>query len=163
MDKLYESSDVFLSKPAGIELVKLRDKYFTFVALEDGSLIRQEVKTKPKSSGYSSLAFGPKQTIEGNGNGIVKMYSNDEYLIIEHTGGLASLWSTKGSEICQYSKKSTATLFTSEPIMGKDDKIQKLLHRLTWKYSVLLSQNAWTSSVVIRERLSHFWQLETTP
>jgi len=125
MEKIYESSDVFLSKPAGIELVKLREKYFIFVALEDGSLVRQEMK--PKASGYSNVAFGSKQTIEGNGNAIIKMYSTDEYLVIEHSGGIVSLWSTKGSEICQYNKKSTASLFTSQPVLNKDDKNHKLI------------------------------------
>ena len=127
VDKIYESSDVFLSKPVGIELVQLRDKYFIFVALEDGSLVRQEVKSRPKESGYNNITFGSKQTIEGNGYACVKMYSNGEYLVMEHSGGLVSLWSIKGSEICQYNKKSTATLFTSKPIMGKDEKKQKLL------------------------------------
>ena len=65
--KVYESSDVFLSKPVGIELVKLREKHFLYVALEDGSLIRQEVKLNSKPNVTSILAFGSKQNIEGNG------------------------------------------------------------------------------------------------
>eukprot|EP00092_Neocalanus_flemingeri_P080292 GFUD01100134.1.p1 GENE.GFUD01100134.1~~GFUD01100134.1.p1 ORF type:complete len:2596 (+),score=710.97 GFUD01100134.1:181-7968(+) len=126
ISKVYESSDVFLSKPAGIELIKLRDKSFLYVALEDGTLIKQEVKLKPGPSETSSLVFGSKQNIEGNGNGIVKMYSEDEFIILEHLRGLVSLWSTKGSEMCQYDKKSTATFFTNQSIMGKDDKFPKL-------------------------------------
>ena len=108
-------------------LLSLGYKRFIFTALEDGSLVRQEVKTKPKASEYDSITFGSKQTIEGNGNATVKMYSVDEYLVMEHSGGLVSLWSIKGSEICQYNKKSTATLFTSRQIMGQDDKNQKLI------------------------------------
>ena len=125
--RVYESSNVFLSKPAGIELVKLRDKYILYIALEDGSLIKQEVKFKTKTLDVSSLLFGSNQTLEGNGNGIVKMSSSEEYLIIEHSRGLVSLWSIKGSEICHYDRKSSATFFTNQAILGKDKKFPKLL------------------------------------
>ena len=121
---VHESSETFLSKPVGIVHSQLHEKHFLYIGLEDGCLIRQEVKIR---SSTSEMIFGSKQTIEGNGNSIDRIMSQGDHLLLHHSSGLVSLWSNKGSEICQYDKKSNAVFMTNEPISSTTENDSKLI------------------------------------
>jgi len=98
------TGDLNLSHPViGSQFITLRSKNFFFVVLEDGSFVKY---------GDGVSGFEKVHVQKGNGRSTMKVTCQGETMALLQVGGLVSLWSAKGSQICQYEQRSSCILFT---------------------------------------------------
>ena len=99
----HSESSPFTSKPVGVALTRHRQKDVLLLGFEDGTLALVEMKDNYER-------FCQPLLMAGNGHGLKSLSVSGENLLMTHTDGLVSLWSTTGAEIAQYSLGSTAAL-----------------------------------------------------
>ena len=99
----HSESSSFTSKPVGVALTRHRQKDLLLLGFEDGTLALVEMKDNHER-------FCQPLVVAGNGHGLKSLSVSGENLLMIHTDGLVSLWSTTGAEIAQYSRGSTAAL-----------------------------------------------------
>ena len=92
-------------RPVGLVATKVKTSPMVWVGLEDGRLVRVEVTLSGEWT-----EFGSPQCKEGSGQGALRLTGEGDFLLLEQTGGLVSLWSSRGAEVCRYERSSTAAL-----------------------------------------------------
>ena len=106
-----DGGGVYLNRPVGVVCVPLREKMWLWVGLEDGGLVRQEVK---EAVAGEPLKLGPRQEVEAGGRGLLGLSQTGGLVMGQQARGMVALWSAKGSRVGEWSRRSTAALLCKE-------------------------------------------------